>query len=73
MKEIGKTNFTIGRRRESVVTYTVEIDTTVFEGAIAAFIRSAKVEIEDTAALKLGKSNVIRKTSGLCGHRNQSN
>jgi sulfite reductase (ferredoxin) len=55
LKEIGKTNFTIGRRREKSVTAYSRNWYHCFEGAIAAFIRSPKVEIEDTAAFEAWK------------------
>jgi hypothetical protein len=38
--------------------HTVEIDTTFFEGAIAAPLLEVQSQIEDTAALKLGKNQM---------------
>jgi sulfite reductase (ferredoxin) len=70
LKEIGKDFF--GDWKKKALPHTVEIDTTAFEGAIAAPLEVPK-SIEDTAALKLEKIKCnSAKTSGLCGHRNQS-
>ncbi|MFV8331895.1 HEPN domain-containing protein [Flavobacterium sp. GSP14] len=63
LKEIGKDEFLrlVDEEKKALSLHTVEIDTTAFEGAIAApFLEVPKVEIEDTAAFDAWKkSNVI--------------
>jgi sulfite reductase (ferredoxin) len=63
LKEIGKDEFLrlVDEEKKALSLHTVEIDTTAFEGAIAApLLEVPKVEIEDTAAFEAWKkSNVI--------------
>ncbi|OUD37327.1 HEPN domain-containing protein [Flavobacterium sp. FPG59] len=63
LKEIGKDEFLrlVDEEKKALSHQTVEIDTTAFEGAIAApLLEVPKVEIEDTAAFEAWKkSNVI--------------
>lgn len=63
LKEIGKDEFLrlVDEEKKALSHQTVEIDTTAFEGAIAApLLEVPKVEIEDTAAFEAWKkTNVI--------------
>nr|WP_314838343.1 nitrite reductase [uncultured Flavobacterium sp.] len=63
LKEIGKDEFLrlVDEEKKALSHQTVEIDTTAFEGAIAApLLEVPKVEIEDVAAFEAWKkSNVI--------------
>ncbi len=63
LKEIGKDEFLrlVDEEKKALSLHTVEIDTTAFEGAIAApLLEVPQVEIEDTAAFEAWKkSNVI--------------
>ncbi|MFV8358374.1 HEPN domain-containing protein, partial [Flavobacterium sp. XS1P32] len=63
LKEIGKDEFLrlVDEEKKALSLHTVEIDTTAFEGAIAApLLEVPQVEIEDTAAFDAWKkSNVI--------------
>ncbi|MFV8352335.1 nitrite reductase [Flavobacterium sp. XS2P14] len=63
LKEIGKDEFLrlVDEEKKALSLHTVEIDTTAFEGAIAApLLEVPKVEIEDTTAFEAWKkSNVI--------------
>ena len=63
LKEIGKDEFLrlVDEEKKALSLHTVEIDTTAFEGVIAApLLEVPKVEIEDTAAFEAWKkTNVI--------------
>jgi sulfite reductase (ferredoxin) len=73
LKEIGKDEFfTIGRRREKrchcIQSKLIPLLLGSYCSAIIKF--QSRRRYSSFEAWK--KSNVIRKTSGLCGHRNQS-